>query len=52
MTAPVVLIADDSDLNRKLARDVLRASGLATLEAARRQGSVPILGLFILVAGP
>jgi two-component system cell cycle response regulator DivK len=31
---PVVLIVDDSDLNRKLARDVLRAAGFGTLEAA------------------
>jgi two-component system cell cycle response regulator DivK len=30
----VVLIVDDSDLNRKLARDLLRAAGLRTLEAA------------------
>jgi two-component system cell cycle response regulator DivK len=31
---PVVLVVDDDDRNRKLARDVLRAGGLATLEAA------------------
>ena len=31
---PVVLIVDDNDRNRKLARDVLRAGGLRTLEAA------------------
>lgn len=30
----VVLVVDDDDRNRKLARDVLRAAGLATLEAA------------------
>jgi two-component system cell cycle response regulator DivK len=29
----VVLIVDDSDLNRKLARDLLHAAGLSTLEA-------------------
>jgi two-component system cell cycle response regulator DivK len=29
-----VLIVDDNDKNRKLARDVLRAAGLRTLEAA------------------
>jgi len=29
-----VLIVDDSDRNRKLARDVLRAGGLRTIEAA------------------
>jgi two-component system, cell cycle response regulator DivK len=34
MTSPVVLIVDDNDLNRKLVRDVLRAAGLGTLEAA------------------
>ena len=33
--APLVLIVDDSDKNRKLAREVLRAAGLRTLEAAR-----------------
>ena len=32
--APLVLIVDDSDQNRKLARDVLRAGGLRTIEAA------------------
>jgi two-component system cell cycle response regulator DivK len=32
--APLVLIVDDSDKNRKLARDVLRAGGLRTIEAA------------------
>ena len=32
--APLVLIVDDSDPNRKLARDVLRAGGLRTIEAA------------------
>jgi two-component system, cell cycle response regulator DivK len=31
--APVVLIVDDNEKNRKLARDVLRAAGLGTLEA-------------------
>jgi two-component system cell cycle response regulator DivK len=30
----VVLIVDDSDTNRKLARDLLRAAGFRTLEAA------------------
>ncbi len=42
MTAPVVLIVDDSDLNRKLARDVLRASGLATLEAASGEEAIEL----------
>ena len=32
--APLVLIVDDSERNRKLARDVLRAGGLRTIEAA------------------
>jgi CheY-like chemotaxis protein len=31
---PLILIVDDSERNRKLARDVLRAAGLRTLEAA------------------
>jgi two-component system, cell cycle response regulator DivK len=32
--APLVLIVDDSDRNRKLARDVLHAAGIRTIEAA------------------
>ena len=32
--SPLVLIVDDNALNRKLARDVLDAAGLRTLEAA------------------
>jgi len=35
VTAPLVLIVDDSEQNRKLARDVLRGAGLRTLEAGR-----------------
>jgi two-component system, cell cycle response regulator DivK len=31
---PLVLIVDDNEKNRKLARDVLRAAGLQTIEAA------------------
>jgi two-component system, cell cycle response regulator DivK len=31
---PLVLIVDDNEKNRKLARDVLRAAGFRTLEAA------------------
>jgi two-component system, cell cycle response regulator DivK len=31
---PLVLIVDDNEKNLKLARDVLRAAGLQTLEAA------------------
>jgi two-component system, cell cycle response regulator DivK len=33
--SPLVLIVDDSAKNRKLAREVLRAAGFRTLEAAR-----------------
>jgi two-component system, cell cycle response regulator DivK len=33
-TVPLVLIVDDNEKNLKLARDVLRAAGLVTLEAA------------------
>jgi two-component system, cell cycle response regulator DivK len=32
--APLVLVVDDNERNRKLARDALRADGLRTLEAA------------------
>lgn len=32
--SPLVLIVDDNERNRKLARDVLRAAGLRTIEAA------------------
>jgi len=32
--APLVLIVDDNDQNARLARDVLRAAGLRTIEAA------------------
>lgn len=32
-SGPLVLIVDDSEKNRKLARDVLRAAGIGTLEA-------------------
>src|SRR5262249_60988107 len=31
---PLILIVDDHETNRKLARDVLRAAGLRTIEAA------------------
>jgi two-component system cell cycle response regulator DivK len=33
-SAPLVLIVDDNERNRRLARDVLRADGLRTIEAA------------------
>ena len=42
MTAPVVLIVDDNELNRKLARDVLRASALDTLEAASGEEAIQL----------
>jgi two-component system cell cycle response regulator DivK len=34
MKGPVVLIVDDNEKNLRLARDVLQAAGLGTLEAA------------------
>lgn len=40
--APLVLIVDDSDKNRKLARDVLHAAGLRTLEAARGSEAIAL----------
>jgi CheY-like chemotaxis protein len=40
--APLVLIVDDSDRNRKLARDVLRAAGLRTIEAEDGHGAVAL----------
>jgi two-component system cell cycle response regulator DivK len=42
VTAPLVLIVDDSEKNRKLARDVLRAAGLRTLEAARGDDAITL----------
>jgi two-component system cell cycle response regulator DivK len=39
---PVVLIVDDNEKNRKLARDVLRAAGLQTLEAARGEEAIAL----------
>jgi two-component system, cell cycle response regulator DivK len=39
---PVVLIVDDNEKNRKLARDVLRAAGLRTLEAARGKEAIAL----------
>ena len=33
--SPLVLIVDDNDKNRRLARDVLRSAGFRTIEAAR-----------------
>ena len=39
---PLVLIVDDSDRNRKLARDVLRMAGFRTLEAATGSGAIAL----------
>lgn len=39
---PVVLIVDDNDKNRKLARDVLCAAGLGTLEAGTAAEAVAL----------
>lgn len=39
---PLVLIVDDNDTNRKLARDVLRAAGLHTLEASRGSEAISL----------
>jgi two-component system, cell cycle response regulator DivK len=44
MMPALVLIVDDNDLNRKLARDVLRASGLETIEAANGEDAIAIAG--------
>ena len=43
MTEPrraIVLIVDDSETNRKLARDLLRAANVSTLEAGRGEDAV------------
>jgi two-component system cell cycle response regulator DivK len=39
---PLVLIVDDNEKNRKLARDVLRAAGLQTIEAATGGESIAL----------
>jgi len=39
---PLVLIVDDSEKNRKLAREVLRAAGFRTLEAARGDEAITV----------
>lgn len=39
---PLVLIVDDNEKNRKLARDVLRAAGFGTLEAARGREAIAL----------
>ena len=40
--APLILIVDDNEKNRKLARDVLRAAGLRTLEASRGNEAIAL----------
>jgi two-component system, cell cycle response regulator DivK len=40
MTPLVVLIVDDDDRNRKLARDVLEADGIRTLEATNASDGI------------
>ena len=39
---PLVLIVDDNERNRKLARDVLRAAGFGTLEAANGSDAIAV----------
>lgn len=39
---PLVLIVDDNDRNRKLARDVLRVTGFRTLEADSAEQAIAI----------
>jgi two-component system cell cycle response regulator DivK len=39
---PLILIVDDSEKNRKLARDVLRAAGFRTLEAATGDEAIAV----------
>ena len=39
---PLVLIVDDNDRNRKLARDVLRVSGFRTLEADSAEQAIAL----------
>jgi two-component system, cell cycle response regulator DivK len=41
-TPPLVLIVDDNEKNRKLARDVLGAAGLRTLEAANGRDGIAL----------
>jgi two-component system, cell cycle response regulator DivK len=43
--APLVLIVDDNEKNRKLAREVLRAAGLRTLEAATGDETIALAAL-------
>ena len=39
---PLVLIVDDSDRNRKLARDVLRVAGFRTIEATTAEAGLAL----------
>ena len=41
---PLVLIVDDNEQNLKLARDVLRAAGLGTLEAVNGAAGIALAG--------
>jgi two-component system, cell cycle response regulator DivK len=41
---PLILIVDDSERNRKLARDVLGAAGLRTIEAASGAEAIALAG--------
>ncbi len=40
--SPLVLIVDDNEKNRKLARDVLRAAGFRTIETASGRESIAL----------
>jgi two-component system cell cycle response regulator DivK len=42
LVLPLVLIVDDNERNRRLARDVLRADGLRTLEAATGRDAIAL----------
>jgi two-component system cell cycle response regulator DivK len=41
-SAPLVLIVDDNERNRRLAREVLRADGLRTIEAATGRAGIAL----------
>jgi two-component system, cell cycle response regulator DivK len=41
-SAPLVLIVEDNERNRRLARDVLRAAGLRTIEAASGETGIAL----------
>jgi two-component system, cell cycle response regulator DivK len=45
LDGPLVLIVDDNEKNRKLAREVLRAAGLRTLEAATGDETIALAAL-------